>query len=211
MFFCCFFFFLLSEWNLLFHVWLIRYLTVEIIHILKNGFHTLVGNASLSPLILEMVMEDRRLSARQRAARLGISQERVGMILTKVLGLRMVPAQWIPHLLSRKQKRSRWPCAPVIWNFSELIKATFGLYLEPQAIPGPNTTSWIQRNSRHELTLLVAGSWLPLLVAGGLFRTPPWYIRFLPVDFQNSNGIRFASTWSTFLKNKFQKFVEGGY
>ena len=58
-------------------------------------------------LVLDMVMEDRRLSARQRAVRLGISQERVGNILTKELGLRMVPAQWIPHLLSRKQKRSR--------------------------------------------------------------------------------------------------------
>ena len=65
-------------------------------------------------LVLEMVMEDRRLSARHRAARLGISQERVGNILNKKLGLRMVPAQWVLHLLSRKQKRSRWPCAPVI-------------------------------------------------------------------------------------------------
>ena len=58
-------------------------------------------------LVLEMVMENRRLSARQRAARLGISQERVGNTLTKELGLRTVPAQWVPRLLSRKQKRSR--------------------------------------------------------------------------------------------------------
>ena len=101
-------------------------------------------------LVLERVMEDRRLSARQRAARLGISQERVGNILTKELGLRMVPAQWVPHLLSRKQKRSRWPCAAVIWNFLELINTTFGHYLWPQAIPGPSTTSWIQNNSPHE-------------------------------------------------------------
>ena len=55
-------------------------------------------------LVLERVMEDRRLSARQRAGRLGISQELVGNILTKELGLRMMPAQWIPHPLSRKQK-----------------------------------------------------------------------------------------------------------
>ena len=35
------------------------------------------------------------------------------------------------------------------------------------------------------LTLLVAGSWLPLLVAGGLFTTPP------PLDILSSNGLIF--------------------
>ena len=54
-------------------------------------------------LVLEIVMEDRRLSARQRAARLGISQERVGNILTKELGLSMVPAQLVPHFLAKNR------------------------------------------------------------------------------------------------------------
>ena len=63
-------------------------------------------------LVLEMVMEDRRLTLRQRAAGLGISQERVGNILTKELGLRMVPAQWVPHLLSQKtEAQSLTMCA----------------------------------------------------------------------------------------------------
>ena len=35
----------------------------------------------------------------------------------------------------------------------------------------------------QEPALLVAGSWLPLLVARGVVLDPPWYLRFLPVDF----------------------------
>ena len=50
-------------------------------------------------------------------------------ILTKNLGLRMVPAQWVPHLLSQKtEAQSLTMCAGNL-EILELIKATFGHYL----------------------------------------------------------------------------------
>ena len=62
------------------------------------------------------------------------------------------------------------------------------------------------------LTLLVAGSWLPLLVAGGLFRTPPpLRSRVLTGRFFKfkRHSIRLNMIYIS-KKKKFQKFVEGG-
>ncbi|XP_076037348.1 histone-lysine N-methyltransferase SETMAR-like [Oratosquilla oratoria] len=54
-----------------------------------------------------MVMEDRRLSSRQIATRMGISQERAVNILTNELGMSKVSARWVPRLFTPDQKRTR--------------------------------------------------------------------------------------------------------
>lgn len=59
-------------------------------------------------LALQMVMQDRRISCRQIAERLGISLERADNILTNELGFAKVSARWVPRLLTPEQKRIRW-------------------------------------------------------------------------------------------------------
>ena len=62
---------------------------------------------------------------------------------------------------------------------------------------------------RLGLTLLVAGSWLPLLVAGGLFRTP-LISPVLTGRFLKFKRHSFRLNMIYISKKKFQKFVEGG-
>ena len=59
-------------------------------------------------LVLDMIMEDRRLSTRQIADRLGIPQERADNILKNELGLSKVSARWVPRLLTPEQNRTRY-------------------------------------------------------------------------------------------------------
>ena len=56
-----------------------------------------------------MVMQDRRISCRQIAERLGISTERpcTDKILTKELGFSKVSARWVLRLLTPEHKRTR--------------------------------------------------------------------------------------------------------
>ena len=58
-------------------------------------------------LVLKMVMQDRRISCRKVAERLGISIERAYKILTKELGFLKVSAKWISRLLTPEQKSTR--------------------------------------------------------------------------------------------------------
>ena len=101
-------------------------------------------------LVLEMVMKYRRLSARQRAARLGISQERVGNIRTKssVWG-------WCQHNGSltfepKTEAQSLTMCAGNLELFG-VDQDNFWALFVTTGNTWPNTTSWIQRNSRHKL------------------------------------------------------------
>ncbi|XP_071084006.1 protein GVQW3-like [Haliotis cracherodii] len=57
--------------------------------------------------ILDIVMDDRRVTQRQIANLVDISQERVHFILTDILGMHKVSARWVPKLLTADQKRQR--------------------------------------------------------------------------------------------------------
>jgi len=57
--------------------------------------------------IQDMVLEDRRLTKRGLAEALGISDFTANHILTKVLGLKKLCAQWVPHSLTGEQKHIR--------------------------------------------------------------------------------------------------------
>ena len=55
--------------------------------------------------IHELILEDRRISAKSIAEQLGISHERVGSIIHEYLDLRKLYAKWVPKCLNVDQKR----------------------------------------------------------------------------------------------------------
>lgn len=57
--------------------------------------------------VLDMVMEDRRLTVHELAQAIGIADGSIHEILTNVLGMRKLLSRWVPHLLTSEQKRTR--------------------------------------------------------------------------------------------------------
>jgi len=57
--------------------------------------------------IHELILEDRRISAKSIAEQLGISRERVGSIIYEDLYVRKLSAKWVPKCLNADQKRQR--------------------------------------------------------------------------------------------------------
>jgi len=55
--------------------------------------------------IHELILEDRRISAKSIAEQLGISREWVGSIIYEDLDLRKLSAKWVPKCLNADQKR----------------------------------------------------------------------------------------------------------
>jgi len=57
--------------------------------------------------IHELILEDRRTSAKSIAEQLGISRERVGSIIHEDLDTRKLSVQWVPKCLNANQKHQR--------------------------------------------------------------------------------------------------------
>jgi len=55
--------------------------------------------------IFELILEDRRISAKSIAEQLGISHERVGSTIHEDLDMRKLTAKWVPKYLKADQKR----------------------------------------------------------------------------------------------------------
>jgi len=55
--------------------------------------------------IHEVILEDRRISAKSITEQLGISRERVGSIIYKDLDMRKLSAKWVPKCLNADEKR----------------------------------------------------------------------------------------------------------
>ena len=55
--------------------------------------------------IHELILEDRRISAKSIAQQLGISRERVGSIIHEDLDTRKLSANWVPKCMNVDQKR----------------------------------------------------------------------------------------------------------
>ena len=53
--------------------------------------------------IHELILEDRRISAKSIAEQLGISRERVGSIIHEDLDMRELSAKWVPKCLNADQ------------------------------------------------------------------------------------------------------------
>jgi len=57
--------------------------------------------------IHELILEDRRISAKSIVEQLDISRERVGFIIHEDLDMRKLSAKWVPKCLNADQKRQR--------------------------------------------------------------------------------------------------------
>ena len=57
--------------------------------------------------IHELILEDRRISAKSIAEQLSISREWVGSIIHEDVGMRKLSAKWVPKCLNADQKRKR--------------------------------------------------------------------------------------------------------
>jgi len=72
--------------------------------------------------IREIVLEDRRISAKSIAEQLGISREWVGSIIHEVLDVWKLSAKWVPKCLNADQKRQRCQSSEQFWNFFGAIQ-----------------------------------------------------------------------------------------
>jgi len=65
----------------------------------------------------ELILEDRRISAKSIAEQLGISRERVGPIIHEDLDMRKLSAKWVPKCLNADQKRQRCQSSEQLLEF----------------------------------------------------------------------------------------------
>ena len=70
----------------------------------------------------ELILEDRRISAKSIAEQLGISRERVGSIIHEVLDMQKLSAKWVPKCLKADQKRQRCQSCEQFWNIFGAIQ-----------------------------------------------------------------------------------------
>jgi len=67
--------------------------------------------------IHELILEERRISAKSIAEQLSISRERVGSIIHEDLDMRNLSAKWVPKCLNADQKRQWCQSPEQISNF----------------------------------------------------------------------------------------------
>jgi hypothetical protein len=68
--------------------------------------------------IHQLILEHRRISAKSRAEKLGISRERVWSIIHEDLDMRMLSVKCVPECLKADQKRQRCQSSEQFWIFS---------------------------------------------------------------------------------------------
>ena len=73
----------------------------------RPGRHKTVITPEIVNQIHELILEDRRISAKSIAEQLGISRERVGSIIHEDLDMRKLSAKWVPKCQNADQKRQR--------------------------------------------------------------------------------------------------------
>jgi len=67
--------------------------------------------------IYELILEDRRISAKSIAEQMGTSRERVGFIIHEDLDMRKLSAKWVPKCLNADQKRQRCQSSEQLLEF----------------------------------------------------------------------------------------------
>ena len=74
---------------------------------LRHGRPKTVTTPEIIDQIHELILEDRRISAKSIAEQLGICFEWVGSIIHEDLDMRKLPAKLVPKCLNADQKRQR--------------------------------------------------------------------------------------------------------
>jgi len=81
------------------------------------GRHKTVTTREIIDQIHELILEDRRISAKSIAEQLGNSHERVGSIIHEDLDMRKLSAKWVSKCLNADQKRQRCQSSEQIFEF----------------------------------------------------------------------------------------------
>ena len=83
----------------------------------RTGRPKTVTTPQIIDKIYELILEDRRISAKSIAEQLGISRERVGSTIHEDLGMRKLSAKWVPKCLNADQKRQRCQSSEQLLEF----------------------------------------------------------------------------------------------
>ena len=75
--------------------------------------------------IHELILEDRRISAKSIAEQLGISRERVGSIIHEDMDIRKVSDKWVPKCLNANHKCQRCRSSEQILEFFQRVPYDF--------------------------------------------------------------------------------------
>ena len=90
--------------------------------------------------IHELILEDRRISAKSIA-------EQLGLVHHEDLDMRKLSAKWVPKCLNADQKRQRYQSCEQFWNFLGAIQMISCLDWWPWTKPGYITMSRRQNNN----------------------------------------------------------------
>ena len=83
----------------------------------RPGRRKTVTTPEIIDQIHELILEDRRISAKSIVEQLGISRERVGSIILEDLDMRKLSAKWVPKCLNADQKRQLWQSSEQLLKF----------------------------------------------------------------------------------------------
>lgn len=73
----------------------------------RSGRPSTVSSPEIVDHVHDLILADRRISAKRIAETLHISRERVGFIIHEQLGMQKLSAKWVPKCLNADQKRHR--------------------------------------------------------------------------------------------------------
>jgi len=91
----------------------------------RPGRPKTVTTPEITEQIHELILVDRRISAKSIAEQLGISPERVGSIIHEHLDTRNLSAKWVPKRLNADQKRQWCPSSEQSLEFFGAIQMIF--------------------------------------------------------------------------------------
>jgi len=88
----------------------------------RPGRPKTVTTPEITDQIPELILEDRRISAKSIAEQQGISRERIGSIIHEDLEMRKFSAKWAPKCLNADQKRQRSQSSEQLLEFFGAIQ-----------------------------------------------------------------------------------------
>jgi len=83
----------------------------------RHGRPETISTPEIIDQIHELILEDRRISAKSIAEQLGIIRERVGSIIREDLEMRKLSAKWVPKCPNTDQKRQRCQSSEKLLEF----------------------------------------------------------------------------------------------
>ena len=92
---------------------------------LHPGRPKTVATPEIMDQIHQLILEDRRISAKSIAEQQSISRERVGSIIHEDLDMRKLSAKWVPKCPNAEQKRQRCQSSELLLEFFSLRSKWF--------------------------------------------------------------------------------------